>query len=93
MPEKPIFQKRSTHMGLSSFLSKCTAYKYIPAGPNDEPAVLLFLVFREIHPLAKWTFALAAAFVQIQVTVWIIEPVYILHLFIELSVNFPAGPF
>lgn len=54
---------------------------------------LLFLVFREIHPLTKRTFALAIAFVQIQVTMRIIEPVCFLHLFIELSVNFPAGPF
>ncbi len=67
--------------------------KIFTAGPNNEPAVLLFPVFREIHPLTKRTFALAIAFVQIQVAVWIIEPVCFLHLFIELSVNFPAGPF
>ena len=67
--------------------------KIFTAGPNDEPAVLLFLVFCEIHPLTKRTFTLAIAFVQIQVTMRIIEPVCFLHLFIEFSVNFPAGPF
>ena len=54
---------------------------------------MLFLVFRKIHPLAKRTFTFAVAFVQIQVTVWIIEPVYFLRLFIEIGINFPASPF
>lgn len=57
------------------------------------PLILLFLVFTEIHPFPKGTFAFTVAFIQIQVAVWIIELADFLRLLIEVGVNSLADSF
>ena len=48
-----------------------------------EPAGVLFVILREIHPLHQGCFALSVAFIQIEVSVWIVELCSLLSLFKE----------
>ena len=60
---------------------------------NNQHAVLLFLVFAEIHPLPKGALAFTVAFIQVQVTVRTIKLVDFPHCLAKFSVNFLAGSF
>lgn len=62
-----------------------------PAPQHGCRAGVLFRpVFAEIHPLSERMLALAAALIQIQVAVWIVELEDFLRLLIEIGVNSSA---
>lgn len=68
-------------------------YTITTACSNNQHAVLLFLVFAEIHPLPKGALAFTVAFIQVQVTVRTIKLVDFPHCLAKLSVNFLSGSF
>ena len=55
------------------------------------PALFL-LVFTEVHPCAERSLALAIAFIQIQIAVWVISLTRLQHPLMEICVNRAAVP-
>ena len=51
--------------------------------PNEPAGLLILFICREIHPFAQRCFAFSIAFIQIQITIWVIKLTSLLPLLAE----------